>query len=233
MKKIIAFVLVAVLALALVACGPTGPSQYETFMETEVGQTVTVEAYVQGHQSWWNNQLTVYLQDKDGGYFAYNMECTKEQAEKLTEGTKIKVTGKKAEWAGEIEIYNPCQLVEIIEGDTWVAPATDVTAKMGTDELINYMNRKVSFKGLTVVAYDEDGVVSYDPDKSDSDVYFKAKDAKGNIITFCVEYYLTNSDTETYQNALNLKVGDVIDVESFLYWYNGANPHVTSITVAD
>ncbi len=348
MKKIIALALVLVLAFALASC--TTPTQYDEFMAAEVGSTVTIEAYVQGHQSWWDNKLTVYLQDENGGYFAYDMECTEAQADQIEIGTKIKVTGKKAEWAGEIEIYNPCTLVEIIEGDTWVAPVTDVTAKMGTDELIDYMNRKVSFKDLEVIDYgletyayvmpmsipatgtlnvevettvnftfvndenfsetidyailnadevdaalgegaadamlsqmggaqafegtyviedgqitltvevdgetstspaqsfakgtDDDGAyieidgqklykvaspISYDPDKSDSDIYFKAKDANGNVVEFCVEYYLTNDSTDTYQAALDLKVGDTIDIEGFLYWYNGANPHVTKI----
>jgi hypothetical protein len=29
-----------------------------------------------------------------------------------------------------------------------------------------------------------------------------------------------------------LQVGDVIDAEGFLYWYNGANPHITKVTKA-
>ena len=37
--------------------------------------------------------------------------------------------------------------------------------------------------------------------------------------------------TDVYTTVTNLKVGDVIDVEGFLYWYNGAQPHVTSVTV--
>ena len=29
----------------------------------------------------------------------------------------------------------------------------------------------------------------------------------------------------------SLKVGDVVDMEGFLYWYQGVNPHITSVTV--
>ena len=29
----------------------------------------------------------------------------------------------------------------------------------------------------------------------------------------------------------DLTAGTIIDVEGFLYWYEGANPHVTSISV--
>ena len=28
-----------------------------------------------------------------------------------------------------------------------------------------------------------------------------------------------------------LKVGDTVDLEGFLYWYEGVNPHITSVTV--
>ena len=33
---------------------------------------VTIEAYVQGSQSYWNG-ASMYLQDQDGGYFVYNL----------------------------------------------------------------------------------------------------------------------------------------------------------------
>ena len=29
----------------------------------------------------------------------------------------------------------------------------------------------------------------------------------------------------------NLKIGDTVDMEGFLYWYEGVNPHITSVTV--
>ena len=30
-----------------------------------------------------------------------------------------------------------------------------------------------------------------------------------------------------------LEVGQTIDCEGFLYWYEGVNPHITSVTVAE
>ena len=62
------------------------------------------ESYVQAKQSWWEDKATIYTQDKDGAYFIYNMPCSEEEYEKLVPGTKIKVTGYKAEWSGEIEV---------------------------------------------------------------------------------------------------------------------------------
>ena len=47
-----------------------------------------------------------------------------------------------------------------------------------------------------------------------------------------MEYYLCGSDTDVYKAVEALNVGDVVDLEGFLYWYEGSNPHVTSLTVA-
>jgi hypothetical protein len=47
-----------------------------------------------------------------------------------------------------------------------------------------------------------------------------------------VEYYLCNEETEVYKAVENLKVGDTVDLEGFLYWYEGPNPHITSVTAA-
>ena len=53
----------------------------------------------------------------------------------------------------------------------------------------------------------------------------------GNTYTFVIEYYLCNETTDVYQTVTNLKVGDTIDMEGFLYWYNGSQPHITSVVV--
>ena len=45
-----------------------------------------------------------------------------------------------------------------------------------------------------------------------------------------MERSLTEPNTEVSQTACNLQVGDVVDVEGFVYWYNGINTHITNIT---
>ena len=37
---------------------------------------------------------------------------------------------------------------------------------------------------------------------------------------------------EVPKDVKNLSIGDKIDMEGFLYWYEGANPHITSVTPA-
>ncbi len=122
---------------------------YDEYMAAELDSEVTIQAYVQAKQSWWEDKATVYLQDQDGGYFVYDMACSEEDYEKLTEGTCIQVTGFKSEWSGEVEIMDG-SFTFVEGGDTFVAEALDVTELLGTEELESYQNQKVSFKGLTV-----------------------------------------------------------------------------------
>ncbi|MBO5907808.1 MAG: InlB B-repeat-containing protein [Clostridia bacterium] len=208
---------------------------YEEYAEADVDSLVVIEGYVQDKQSWWNNKGTFYLQDKNGGaYFLYELACTKEEYDALVVGTKMQVVGYKAEWSGEVEIINAT--FTVIPGDTYVAPAFDITNLLDEVDLIRFQNRKVSFKNMTVVASNEDGAAflyKWDGSgsaDSDSDLYFKAS-VNGNTYTFVIEYYLTGPDSDAYKAVQALKVGDVIDMEGFLYWYEGAQPHITSVTV--
>ena len=207
------------------------PMSYAEFTAAAVDDPVCVETYVQAKQSWWDDKATVYTQDQDGAYFLYNMACSEADYAKLVAGQKIRVTGFKAEWSGEIEIVDAS--FELLDGDSFVATAADVTDLLGKDELVEHQNQLVSFKGMTVEAYDESGAAfayKNEADKTD-DLYFKvSKD--GQTYDFCVEYYLCNEETEVYKAVENLKVGDTVDFEGFLYWYEGPNPHITAVTAA-
>ena len=54
----------------------------------------------------------------------------------------------------------------------------------------------------------------------------------GASYSFTVESDLCGVDSDVYKAVKNLKIGDKIDMEGFLYWYNGVNPHITSVTPA-
>ena len=236
MKKFLSVVLTLALALSLAACGDSdkkseGVMTYAEYNAAALESQVTIETYVQANQSWWDNKITLYTQDKDGGYFIYNMACSEADSKKLTPGTKLKVTGTKAEWSGEVEVID-VEKFEIEKG-SYVAPATDVTAKLGSDNLIDFQNRFVSFKGLKIEARDDGSAFQYKYDGSgshdeNSDLYFNAS-INGQTFTFTVESYLCDNSTDVYKAVEGLKVGDTVDMEGFLYWYNGANPHITKL----
>ena len=229
MKKICSLVLLLVLVVSLAACGAK-TMNYAEYDAAAMDAEVTVDMYVQDHQSWWENKITVYAADKDGAYFLYEMACTEEDAAKLVPGTKIRVTGVKGEYAGEVEIMNAT--FEFLDAeDTYVATAKDVTSLAGSDELIKDMNKLVAFKGMTVVACNDKGdAFEYQGGIQGKDIYFSLSNGK-DTVNFCVESYLTDSSSDVYKAVETLKIGDTVDVEGFLYWYNAANPHVTKITI--
>ncbi|MED9822013.1 MAG: hypothetical protein U0J65_08290 [Christensenellales bacterium] len=222
MKKFIAALLALTMMLVGCAALAEGMMTHADYMAAAVDDEVVVETYVQAKQSWWDNKATVYCQSEDGAYFLYNMACSEEDYAKLTPGTKIRATGYKAEWSGEVEIVDAT--FEIIEG-SFVAEPADMTALLGTEELIAHQNELVAFKGMTVEA------IEYKNGQPGDDIYVTLS-LNGQSYKFCVEVYLTGVESDVYTTVGELKAGDVVDVEGFLYWYEGPNPHITSVKVA-
>ena len=259
MKKLIAMLLTLTMVLAFAGCAKTeAPAQttaaateapvetteapaetapveteaaapavmsFEEYMAAEIDALVTIETYVQGHQSWWDNKVTVYCQSPDGAYFLYELACTEEDAAKLVPGTKIQVTGTKGEWAGEVEIMGGT-FTFVEDGDTFIAEPADMTEMLGTDDLIVHQNEKAAFKGMTVEK------IAYKNDEPGDDIYVTLG-YNGASYDFCVEVYLTGTESDVYTTVGTLKEGDVVDVEGFLYWYEGVNPHITAIAIAE
>lgn len=250
MKKLMSLLLALTLTLALAGCGTKkeeasadadvkseGVMTYAEYVAADLDTEVVIETYVQAKQSWWDDKATVYTQDKDGAYFLYNMACSEEDYAKLTQGTKIKVTGYKGEWSGEVEIMDAT--FEFEEGN-YVAPVEDVTSLLGKDELIDHQNKFVAFKGMTVEAagQDENGndvafLYNWDGSGQDGDDLYFNVSLDGNTYTFTVESYLCDNTTDVYAAVKALNIGDKIDMEGFLYWYEGVNPHITSVKAAN
>ena len=244
MKKLIAIaLLLAVFASCAALAEEPAVMSHADYVAAELDSEVVVETYVQAKQGWWENNgvgnATIYTQAEDGAYLLYNLPLSKEDYDALVPGTKIRVTGYKSEWSGEVEIIDATY--EVLDADAYIAEAVDVTALLGTDELIDHQNELVSFKGATVVAKKDangnDAAFLYNWDGSGSagnnnDLYFDVM-INDATYTFTVESYLCAEDTEVYQAVTQLKVGDVIDMEGFLYWYNGANPHIISVKAAE
>ena len=247
MKKIIALLLAVMMVASLAACGTVEPSNtttngnvtpttskpttdpqpnkvltHEEYLATEEGMTVTVEFYVQATQSWWNDKITIYGQTEEGGYYAYETVCSQEDAAKLVPGTKIRVTGERTSWEGEIEVKGGT--IEFVEdGDTKIFDAMDVTEYLGTEELVNYQNMKVAFTNMEIKE------IEYRNGEPGDDIYVTVMHG-GNEYDFCVEVYLTGTESDVYKAFAELKAGDVVDMEGFLYWYQGINPHITAVS---
>ena len=209
---------------------------HEEYWAAELDAPVCVETYVQTIESWWDGACHIYAQSEDGGYYIYGYQCTEDEAAALVPGTKILVNGFKGAFNGEVEIVDAT--IEILEGSYIVEEAFDATALLGTADLEAYMNSLVAFKGLTVAASNDEGAAYlYKWDGSGSqgdDIYFNVTDGT-NTYTFTVNAYMVGygAGSEVYTAVEALNVGDVIDVEGFLYWYEGAQPHCTNVVVAE
>ena len=235
MKKILAIVLALVMVFSFAACGKKdnggkevdysakseGVMTYAEYAAAAVDDEVTVEVFVQDHQSWWDGKMTVYAADPDGAYFFYELKVDEADAEKFTPGTKIIVTGYTAEYAGEQEVaqgtFEFCE-----EGSGYIAEAVDATAWFGTEELEKHMNEYISVKAKFVS-------LSYKQSDYDKDIYVKVE-VNGAEYDLCVENYLTGPDTEVYKTVEGLQAGDEVTLTGFNYWYNGPNMHITGCT---
>ena len=222
------------------AVGEIAVMDHAAYVAAELDTEVVIETTVQATQAWWEKdgigKITVYGQSEDGAYFIYEMNCSKEDAEKLVPGAKIKVKGFKSEWSGEVEITDAT--FEFVDGEGFKAEPEDVTALLGTEELISKQNALVAFKGLTVAAKKDaegnDAAFLYKwngAGQQGDDLYFDVT-VNDATYTFVVESYLCGQDTEVYKAVEGLKVGDVIDAEGFLYWYEGVQPHIIKVAAA-
>ncbi len=240
MKKLVAMLLVIAAVLSLAACTgnstttssakPSEPKAegvmtYAEYAAAALDSKVTIEAYVQATQNWYDGKITVYTQDKDGGYFLYEMPCTEEEAAKLVPGTKIRVTGTKIAWAGEVEISD-IEKFEILDG-TYVAEPQDLTEILANEAaLLKKQNVLAAFKNLTIEG------ISYKNGEPGDDIYVTVSQ-NGKYFDFCVEKYLTGPDTDVYKAFADLKAGDTVNIEGFVYWYYGVNTHITAVEKLD
>lgn len=246
MKKLIAFLLVLVMMLCVAACAPAQtPNDDETpavgsptamthaeYLAAAAQDAVEIECYVQATQSWWDNQITIYAQDKEGGYFAYNIPCSEEDAAKLEPGTKINIKGYKTFYKGMPEVDSADAILTFVEGaDIYIAEAEDMTALLGKQDLVNKCGMKAAFKGLTIAK------IEYKNGEPGDDIYVDVTLGDATY-SFCVERYLTDPETEVYKAFADLQVGDKVDIEGFVYWYDadedasgdGINTHITKVT---
>ena len=199
-----------------------GAMTYAEFAAAAIESEVTIAAYIQAKQKYSEQygNTTLYMEDEDGGYFVYRIAMTKEEYDSLELGQRLKITGFKAMWPeenGEIEITDAT--FEIVDGVYFESYAEDVTEFLGTDELADYMNRRVAFSGLTVAAKDENGAAFFyswnGSGERGADIYFDLE-KDGQTYTFVVESDLCDQDSAVYKAAEALKVGDVVDLEGFL-----------------
>ena len=211
-----------------------GVMTYGEYTAAPLTGEVVVETFIQAKQALVEGRASLYTQDPDGGYFLYAAPMTQEEYDQLEPGMKIRVSGTKSEYSRETEILDAD--IEILDG-TWLAEPVDVTDLLSSKELIHYQNRLVTFTGMKVEPAAEDSKEAFlykwdGSGKEGDDLYFNVS-ADGAVYQFTVETMLCDQTTDIYKAVQNLKIGDVVDMEGYLYWYLGPSPHIISLTVKD
>ena len=242
MKKTLAIILALIMVLSFAACGKKDPEPakvdpsakdegvmtYAEYMAAADGADVVIEGYVTARidgLAWGNCSLI--LQDGDGAYYVYRMPCDAAGFEKLAIGQKVKVSGVRTAWSGENEIKEGTGVFEVVDG-TYTFDFEDVTNLYGTDALINYQNMKAKVAGATVKAA---ALYKWDGSGEKGDDLYLTLTVNGADYQFIVETDLVGSDSDVYKTVEGLTVGQVVDVEGYLYWYNGPQLWMESVTV--
>ena len=210
-----------------------GVMTHAEFNAAEVGSDCVVEAfvaakYVYGEQ--WSN-TTLYLQDAEGGYFFYRVPCTKAEYDTIQVGSKLKVTGVKAEWQGEVEIDASKSgaegTFEVIGTEKFLSKSKDLSSIVGNSaELVKHANEYVYLKGLEIVELKfEKG------EGGDITVEVKYTPTEGAVVnyTFFVETDLTPNTTDVYSAVKALKAGDKVNLYGFMYIYGGPQLQITKV----
>lgn len=237
MKKIFAIVLAMVMVVAFAACGKKdvdpnakddGVLDHAAYIAAKDGEEVTIEGFITEKtyaQAYGN--VNFFIQDGDGAYFVYRMPCTDEDNAKLELGKKVKVTGIRTAWSGMNELKEGTASYELLD-ESYTFENTDVTSLLASADLIDYQGMKVVVKGASVknaALYNWDG--SGEPG---SDLYLDIR-VEGNDYTFVVESDLCDKDSETYKAVEGLQAGQTIDIEGYMYWYNGPQMWIKAVTV--
>ena len=206
---------------------------FAEYLSAGYEQPVTVESYLQEKQTWSDGKTGIFLQDEEGAYYVYNLPCTMEEYRDLNPGQRLRIRGYKTDFSGELQLTDAS--FSVLNG-SYLADPYDVTEIFGSDELYLYLNRRIRLTGLTVESmFDGTSAFYYGWDNTgnvekESDLYFTASKS-GETCTFLVKTQLRGTDSEAYRTVQNLRIGDTVNLEGILSWYNGPQPLVTSITV--
>ena len=211
-----------------------GYMTFAQFREAEMETEVTIRGAVQfsAYAPDYGN-TSVYLADKDGAYYLYRMNVTEEEAAKLTEGTVIEVKGYKTEWSGLVEIKDATFTV-LEDEDSYIDLPIDMSDLLGSAFADQFMAQRVILRGAKVTAANDDGAAFlYNWDGSgeagaNNDLYFNVE-LNGLPFTLTVESDECPEGSDAYTGVTNLKVDDMVELEGFLYWYNGPQVHVHKI----
>ena len=227
---------------AAVSCSKKGDNDalsYSEYVDANDGDYVTIDGYITGRTTWWNDAASFYLQDDDGGYYIYNLPCSQNQFNNdLKVGQKISVNGQKSQWSGEVEILGQP------DGDdqaTWKklngTKAYEPIELNSIEDMENHPNQLVK---LQVQITSNNTTTSNGADPADGiDLVYNVsnpfKTGEANY-TFYLESYnelsqYSTDEASIYQTVWNFNKYDIYEVVGYAYSYNGPQLHTISATL--
>ena len=163
-----------------------------------------------------NSSNCIYMQDSDGGYYAYNMSADPVTECNLEVGMTVRVSGTRDTYSGTYEIMNG--VVEIVDANkTAVTPVdfTDRYTKASTlkdTELTAQQGMLVTIKGVEVTGEDLSGG------------YFKFKlgELESYVRISSSVCPLTKEDQTTFKEGHAAHLGWTANVTGIICLYDGA-----------
>ena len=142
--------------------------------------------------------------------------ATTEEAAKTTEASDAEKTADSASGSGSVYYLN----FKPEQADQWVELAKEYTDETG-----------VQVDVQTAASGTYESQLKSEMAKDEAPTLFQVNGPVG--LASWKDYCYDLKDSDVYKAVEALNIGDKIDMEGFLYWYEGVNPHITSVTAAE
>ena len=208
-----------------------GYMTYAEFKAAEVGAEVKIAGYIQYAEDWWDNKQTIYVIDKEGnGYFLYEVPVSELESAFVIVGSKVHVTGKKAEWKDQVEVVDITDL-QIYGNDNYTHTPVDVTATLtNANAKADFANQLVKIRATLGNRGTEEAPLPYtiewdnSADYGNKDIYINFSTALDNFTIIGRRYFGGTGEGSIYKTLSQLTANDIgqtFTITFFVYMYDG------------
>ncbi len=191
---------------------------YAEYAAAEKGATVVVKGVVTAllSKANGNSSYSVYFQDENGGYYAYNIAEDHFNSLNLKPGMTIQVTGQRDTYSGTYEIVNA--KVEVLDSSIKkVTPAdyTEIFKKAATlkdKSLAEPQSILVTLKGVEIIGIGSDPTY----------YMFQLGDKQSYVRISSSSCPIGKDDQAKFIDTFNSHIGYIADVTGLLTLYDGA-----------
>lgn len=195
---------------------------WSEFQATEDDEPVVIKGVITGIVET-SKENDLYLQDENGGYFAYALE-KKPSELGLKIGMTVRVRGIKDTYYGVHQVAKPT--VEILDSTIKTVKALDITktftdAKdLKADELIKVQSMLVTIKGATVLGQNASNDTYYDFTLGGKTAYVRISSSTS---------MLSSEDEKSFKAAVADNIGYSADITGLVSIYSG-NIYIIPVT---